>query len=402
MRRIAEAKAAIETLDPQDVNFSVGGVTPLYAACECGHLDIVRLLLSHGANPNQLNSEVSSMGSSPLNVACFKLNTHVIEPLLKVGADPDNDNFYYSCTPLTALVSKNPKRIPKGRPTLVKAAEMLLKAGADPSIINFEKHRNAFDYVTRRRIPGMMKLFEQYRREKLIYYKIEKAGYTVATKGMTTDADWPPLIMAMLKGDSKAFKAHLASVGADPDYAGPDGQDITAMQVGILYNKRAYVKALIEAGAKVKDDAISAKRGPLLLAIQENKLEITKMLLEKGAEVDEVNFLVALRIGRVGIIQALLKAGANVNFRHESDRTPLYLFLSWRSNRKTIPVKDVKVVELLLQHGADPTIETGEGNSAIELAHKLPGCHNVMELFKKYCPEKVVDYWAGKPVKAAT
>lgn len=50
-----------------------------------GHTPLVRLLLQHGANPNQLNDR----GQSPLAGAVFKNEEGVIEALLEGGADPD-------------------------------------------------------------------------------------------------------------------------------------------------------------------------------------------------------------------------------------------------------------------------------------------------------------------------
>ena len=50
-----------------------------------GHAALVRLLLSHGADPNRLNDR----RQSPLAGAVFKGEAEVIEALLEGGADPD-------------------------------------------------------------------------------------------------------------------------------------------------------------------------------------------------------------------------------------------------------------------------------------------------------------------------
>lgn len=50
-----------------------------------GHAPLVKLLLSHGADPNRLNDR----GQSPLAGAVFKNEESVIEALLEGGADPD-------------------------------------------------------------------------------------------------------------------------------------------------------------------------------------------------------------------------------------------------------------------------------------------------------------------------
>jgi hypothetical protein len=50
-----------------------------------GHAPLVRLLISHGADPNRLNDR----GQSPLAGAVFKNETEVIVALLEGGADPE-------------------------------------------------------------------------------------------------------------------------------------------------------------------------------------------------------------------------------------------------------------------------------------------------------------------------
>ena len=50
-----------------------------------GHPLLVRLLLQHNADPNQVNDR----GQSPLAGAVFKNEEEVIEVLLEGGADPD-------------------------------------------------------------------------------------------------------------------------------------------------------------------------------------------------------------------------------------------------------------------------------------------------------------------------
>lgn len=58
-----------------------------------GHTSIVRLLLSHSADPNRLNER----GQSPLAGAVFKMHSEVIEALLEgVSADPGLTRFVKS------------------------------------------------------------------------------------------------------------------------------------------------------------------------------------------------------------------------------------------------------------------------------------------------------------------
>lgn len=59
-------------------------ITPLFAATAGDNLETVKLLLNNGANPNSL-----SAGQSPLFVACAKRNAEIAVALMQKGADPN-------------------------------------------------------------------------------------------------------------------------------------------------------------------------------------------------------------------------------------------------------------------------------------------------------------------------
>ena len=59
------------------------GTTPLFAACEHGHLDTVHLLLSRGASPNR----TLELGSTALHAAAARGNAPLVRLLLQFGAN---------------------------------------------------------------------------------------------------------------------------------------------------------------------------------------------------------------------------------------------------------------------------------------------------------------------------
>ena len=61
------------------------GRTPLHRAAKRGHVDIVKLLLEHGANPN---IQENKYGYTPLHVAVKNCHVDVVRVLLEHGADP--------------------------------------------------------------------------------------------------------------------------------------------------------------------------------------------------------------------------------------------------------------------------------------------------------------------------
>ena len=66
---------------------------PLHESCSQGHENIVRLLLEHGADPNATcRNTFGSNGDTPLHVACEKDREECVEELLRFGADFDRNN----------------------------------------------------------------------------------------------------------------------------------------------------------------------------------------------------------------------------------------------------------------------------------------------------------------------
>ena len=61
------------------------GRTPLYAACEHGHVDAARLLLDKGAEVDRANEN----GLTPLMLACYKGHVELARLVLDKGAEVD-------------------------------------------------------------------------------------------------------------------------------------------------------------------------------------------------------------------------------------------------------------------------------------------------------------------------
>jgi len=69
---------------------------------------------------------------------------------------------------------------------------------------------------------------------------------------------------------------------------------------------------------------------PLYLAIFKERVELAKLLISKGADVDAkcagMNSLhMVASSGKIELVKFLIAAGANVNARNKEDATPLHL-----------------------------------------------------------------------------
>ncbi|TPX16523.1 uncharacterized protein E0L32_003817 [Thyridium curvatum] len=98
------------------------GSTPLIGACESGSIDVVKLLLEHGADITRRNK----LGNTPLGTAASRGDVEIVRLLLDVGAER-NPQLNIGWTPLLQAARGGHHQV----------VEVLLQRGADPSAITF-------------------------------------------------------------------------------------------------------------------------------------------------------------------------------------------------------------------------------------------------------------------------
>jgi len=113
----------------------------------------------------------------------------------------------------------------------------------------------------------------------------------------------------------------------------PDG--FTPVALAAFFGQPAAVKTLIAAGADVN----AAAKNPLKVAALH----------------------AAVAGGKLEIVQAVLQAGGDANAQQQAGFRPIHE-AGIKANR---PLAD-----LLLSHGADPSLTSDDGKSAIDLAHE--------------------------------
>ena len=113
-------------------------------------------------------------------------------------------------------------------------------------------------------------------------------------------------------------------------------------------NRYNIVKLLLEKGADLNRND-SYRRTALMYAIIFNNIEIVKLLLEKGANVDsdrKTALMYAIETKNIEIVTLLLEKGANVNYvDYDSDRKTALMY--------AIEINNIEIVKFLLEKGAN-------------------------------------------------
>ena len=331
--------------------------TPLHLASYYGNVEIVRLILDHGADP-----EVNAEGEKPLHRVSYgkyrsqEDGVRVAQLLLERGADVNGRRNDHQ-TPLhLASYSGN-----------VEIVRLLLDHGADPEAnaegVMAEKPMHKVSYGK---------------------YRSEEDGVRVAQLLLERGADvntrrndhQTPLHLASYSGNVEIVHL-LLNNGADPEANAEGEKPLHRVSYGECRSKEGGVRVaqlLLKRGADV-NIRCNDHQTPLHFAAYFGNVEIVRLLLDHGADPEanaegrmgekplhEVSYgECRSQEGGVRVTQLLLERGADVNTRRNDHQMPLHLASHYGI---------VEIVRLLLDHGADPEANA-EGDLEEKPLHKV-------------------------------
>jgi ankyrin repeat protein len=374
----------------------------LYIACRNGKEEAVRILLAHGPD---LSFRAFAGGTS-LHWAYFSGSRAVIEALLRAGADPTLRDDVLRCTPRAfgicwpaseGWVSKVRQRLiddptlvnimDAGRAPLHLAAKeghlgvvgLLIVAGAHAQLRTAEG-KTALDLARARPDhAGCVKVVE------FLKDRVPRGREDVVDSIAPDDEEM--FIAAIRDGDLGKVKSMLA---ATPGLIRSRRHGPSPILIACYHGKRDVVECLrgllpaldiFEAAAL--GDRETAERlldgdrglanavaedgfGPLGLASFFHHESVVRLLLERGAQVDvaSVNDMHVMPLHSaaaarsVPIARLLLERGAPVNARQGTSGLGFTPLMEAALNGQT------KMVDLLLEYGADRTMRDEKGQTA--------------------------------------
>eukprot|EP00040_Diaphanoeca_grandis_P013536 m.68456 g.68456 ORF g.68456 m.68456 type:complete len:855 (+) comp23955_c0_seq1:215-2779(+) len=288
--------------------------TALHFAAEMGQAEAVRVLCEHGANPEAKKIQ----GSTPLHAAADSNQSDVTEVLVTV-CKADTDSLLLGDTTALYLAAS------KGYTAVVK---VLLDAGSDSNFVMPEG-----DVGSSITLPA--------------------EGHKLPDK---TDSE---------EDQAAAYFRTLHSKGSDPSQAGyEEGNGATALHAAVENGHIDVVKLMLKRGVK----QIGSMEGatPLILAAMYNQHKIAKVLIKKGANLNDkvpktgnTALYHAVGSGFHKFVDVLLEARADINAQNNGGVSALlYACGMGRTN----------IIEKLLVKGADPALADDNGYTCLHAA----------------------------------
>jgi ankyrin repeat protein len=344
--------------DKVNVNAPQGdGATALHWAAYLEDPEATALLILAGARADTPNN----YGVTPLALAARNGNAEIIQQLLKAGANP-NGGVRGNETPLMIAA----------RAGRVEAVKALLSAGAD---INAKESWNGQTALMWATAAG----------HGPVVQALIDAGADLHAR---SNAGTTPLLFAVRKGDIRSVRAML-SAGADVNEKRTDLA--TPLLVAIINGHEDLVDLLLEKGAdpnaeggstELTVQGVKARPIKIDLKTPPHRQQLLQVATEGGngrnntwgrplqAAVHVANWhvsdeIISVHIDRLRVIKSLLAHGADVNGRN-TDMEPRWSGARYR--RRLVgataflfaaKAADVEVMRFLLEHGADPKINTG-------------------------------------------
>jgi len=412
---------------------SPDGTTPLHLAVRADDLAKVDKLLASGADAKAANR----YGITPLYLACENANPAIIERLLKAGADPNST----STEGETALMTV-------ARTGVVAAAKVLLDHGAKVDAREEWHGQTALMWAVNEEHPAMIKELIAHGADVNAVSNInkwERQNTSEPREKWLPSGGLTPLLFAARQGCVECEQI-LLDAGAKINTTDPDGISPVLIAIinghydaaGFLLNKGADPNLADETGRTALFAAVdfntvpvSNRPAPRVIDNQISSLDLIKLLLDKGANVNaqlkkqqpyrakldrgqdsmlttgSTALLRAAKAADLPAMRLLLAKGADAKLATRAGINPLMAAAGLGSKeedatgRFKTEADAVEAIQLCLDAGVDINAANGQGQTALHAA-ALKGYDKVVQFLADRGANLTVKDKQGKtPLDAA-
>ena len=328
MELLVKKGAKLDTMSHTDF-ISDKSVSALMTAARSNQVRAVQTLISLGADVNLQNKN----GSSALLLACKckGINTKIVDELLSNGASC-NPTEGSSKSLLQAVIDNDN----------VYIAKILLKHGATVC------SSDLYEACYKRNFTMVEVLLQSYSKDEI---------------NNTHHGFLSPLLVASSHGDNDIVELLLCH-GADIDAESTDHK--YALLLAIKKGHVSTVELLLKKGAKVKNSIVEAVKlismtprdiaeSSMHMLPESVVLSIVKLLINRGADVDYedsqntwIPLLIAISKKSLKVVELLVENGADVNLLAGAESGPL---------KMAVEYNQIKIARLLLNKGADVNLK---------------------------------------------
>jgi uncharacterized protein len=306
----------------------------------------IGMLLTYGANINNQDKN----GNTLIVRAMLADNCPLVELLLQYEPDPNVSILLCGRTPLLIAVQK----------CQTSWIKKLLMNGAHVNHID-NQGENALTTAIQNRDAETVKVLIEFGADFNSFVRSRVTALSTAV------AIFPPVVKLLLESGAElkgGYNYDPLSLIFLPD----------PLSVALDRNDKETILTLLQFGAKV-DDAVDSNGNTLLLqAVRQRYIEIAKIFIGHGADINHVNeegesaLLIAVIHQNFDMVNLLLKSGADICYSTKI----WYPFFSGKrkdhSSRTKIDTRDHRIIESLVSFGADINQAYYDGTAVLILA----------------------------------